>query len=89
MVKFRLNAKECTQGAGEQSLPVSCPVLEACLPVTTAVQSSLQVGAFREFMRITRRCAEPVAFSFSAPLHREQVGEAVTLCALLPLAPCS
>lgn len=35
--------------------------------------SALQVGAFREFMRITRRCAEPVAFSFSAPLHREQV----------------
>jgi len=32
------------------------------------------VGAFRAFVRITRRIAEPMAFSFAAPLNAEQVG---------------
>lgn len=73
----------------EQSRVALCPfsALPAYAhPLACRFAPSLQVGAFREFMRITRRCAEPVAFSFSAPLHREQVGGAVTLCALLPLA---
>ena len=37
-------------------------------------QRMLAVGAFRGFVRVTRRRAEPMAFSFSAPLNPEQVG---------------